>query len=112
MQISVGFGSQTHFHAVGGGGPLTFVSTISIGECCLVEPKSTHNGTKIQRLIEGALIEGKWEHLVRVVGQVINHSEYKAQIQGGYVLFSTALGSPYAGRLFCILVISAGLIIQ
>jgi hypothetical protein len=97
-KLSTGFGSQTYFHATGGSGPLTFVSAVRVGECHLIEPKSNSNG-KIQRLIEGAVIEGEWDRLVAVIGHVINQVEYKAQVQAGYVSFATALTSPDHGEL-------------
>ncbi|KIM77372.1 hypothetical protein PILCRDRAFT_12013 [Piloderma croceum F 1598] len=95
-RISTGFGSQTYFHAVGGSGPLTFISTIRVGDCHLIDPKHNPNG-RMQRLIEGALVEGEWEHLVGAIGQVINKSEYKAQIQAGYVSFATSFANPVSG---------------
>ncbi|KIM74689.1 hypothetical protein PILCRDRAFT_14243 [Piloderma croceum F 1598] len=95
-KISTGFGSQTYFHAVGGSGPFTFISTIRVSECYLIDPKPSANG-KTQRLIEGALVEGKWEQLVGAIGQVINKLEYKAQIQAGYLSFSTSFASPVPG---------------
>ena len=88
-KISTGFGSQIHFHAVGGGGPLTFVSTIRVADCYLVEPKLSKNG-KFQRLIDGGLIEGEWERLVGAIGQVIHQTEYVAQIVSGYFSFTTS----------------------
>jgi len=97
-KLSTGFGSQTYFHAAGGSGPLTFVSAVRVGECHLIDPKSNANG-KIQRLIEGAVIEGEWDRLVAVIGHVINQVEYKAQIQAGYVSFATALTTPESGKL-------------
>jgi hypothetical protein len=103
-KISIGFSSQTYFHAVGGSGPLTFISTIRVGECYLIDPKPSANG-KTQRLIEGALIEGEWERLAGAIGQVINKLEYKAQIQAGYLSFSTSFASPVPGELFYCLAI-------
>jgi hypothetical protein len=97
-KLSTGFGSQTYFHATGGGGPLTFVSAVRVGECHLIDPKTSANG-RIQRLIEGAVIAGEWDRLVAVIGHVINQVEYKAQIQAGYVSFATALTSPESGKL-------------
>lgn len=97
-KISTGMGSQTFFHAVGGSDPFIFVSTIRVGDCHLVEPKTTGNG-KLLKLIEGAGIEGEWDRLAGVIGQVINKSTYKAQIQAGYVSFSTSFGSADSGRL-------------
>jgi|SRR5882762_4747449 len=91
--------SQTYFHATGGSGPLTFVSYVRVGECHLIDPKTSANG-RIQRLIEGAVIAGEWDQLVAVIGHVINQVEYKAQIQAGYVLFATALMSPESGKLW------------
>jgi hypothetical protein len=88
-KISTGFGSQTYFHAVGGSGPLTFISTVMVGDCHLMDPKLSGNG-KLQKFIEGAGIEGEWERLVGAIGQVINKVEYRAQIQAGYVSFSTS----------------------
>jgi hypothetical protein len=110
-KVSTGFGSQTYFHTVGGSGPLTFVSTIRVGECHLVDPKTNPNG-KVLKLIEGALIEGEWERLVGVIGQVLNKPEYKAQILAGYVSFATAFASSESGRLFCHRAVLFALIIQ
>jgi hypothetical protein len=110
-KISTGFGSQTYFHAVGGSGPLTFISTIRVGDCHLIDPKPNPNG-RMQRLIEGALVEGEWERLVGAIGQVINKSEYKAQIQAGYVSFATLFANPVPGRLFYFLVIQIMLTTQ
>jgi hypothetical protein len=90
-KVSVGIGSQSHFHAVGGGGPLVFVSTIIVNECSLREPKMSQNG-KLHKFIEGACIEGEWERLVGAIGMIINETTYKAQFQGGNVLFGTAFG--------------------
>ena len=97
-KLSTGFGSQTYFHATGGSGPLTFVSAVRVGECHLIDPKTSANG-RIQRLIEGAVIAGEWDRLVAVIGHVINQVEFKAQIQAGYVSFATALTSPESGKL-------------
>lgn len=110
-RISTGFGSQTYFHAVGGSGPLTFISTVRVGDCHLIDPKHNPNG-KMQRLIEGALVEGEWERLVGAIGQVINKSEYKAQIQAGYVSFATSFANPVSGGLFHFLVIQIMLTTQ
>jgi hypothetical protein len=88
-KISTGMGGQKHFHTVGGGGPLTFVSTIRVADCYLVEPKLSKNG-KFQRLIEGGLIEGEWERMVGAIGQVIHQTEYVAQIAAGYFSFTTS----------------------
>lgn len=110
-KISTGFGSQTYFHAVGGSGPLTFISTIRVGDCHLIDPKPSANG-RMQRLIEGALVEGEWERLVGAIGQVIDKSEYKAQIQAGYVSFATSFANPVPGELFHFLTIFIMLITQ
>ena len=66
----------------------------------------------MQRLIEGALVEGEWERLVGAIGHVINKSEYKAQIQAGYVSFATSFANPVPGRLFYFLVIQIMLTTQ
>lgn len=98
--ISTGFGSQTYLHPVGGGSPLTFVSTVMVGDCHLIEPK-THTTGKMQKLIEGVGIEGEWERLIGALGQIIDKVEYKAQIQAGYISFSSAFASPESGMLAC-----------
>jgi hypothetical protein len=92
-KMSIGVGSQTYIHPVGGGLPFTFVSTVVVGECHLMQPKPNSNG-KIHKFIEGAGIEGEWDRLVGALGQVIDKVEYKAKIQAGYVSFSTAFGNP------------------
>jgi hypothetical protein len=93
--LSTGFGSQSYIHAVNGNTPLTFVSTVVVGECYLIDPKSMTN--KMQKLIEGAGIEGEWDRLVGVIGQVINQDEYKGQIQAGYLQFTTMFSSGDSG---------------
>jgi hypothetical protein len=90
--ISTGIGSQTHFHAIGGGGPLVFVSTVSVAACHLIEPMTQPNG-RDQKWIEGALVEGEWERLVGCIGQIINQDEYKGPVAAGYISFATALAS-------------------
>ncbi len=96
--ISTGFGGQTYLHAVGGSPPLTFVSTVVVGQCHLIDYK-THSNGKMQKLIEGIGIEGEWDRVVGALGQVIDKVEYKAQIQAGYVSFSTAFADPESGAL-------------
>lgn len=91
-KVSTAVGSQTYFHAVGGGGPLLFLSAVRVGECRLFEPRTSSNG-KTQKILEGALIEGEWERLVGAVGHIIDKVEYRAQIQAGYLSFSTAFAS-------------------
>lgn len=99
-KISIGVGSQTYLHPVGGGLPLTFVSTVIVGDCHLTQPKTSPNG-KMNKFIEGAGIEGEWDRLVGALGQVIDKVEYKAQIQAGYVSFSTAFASSESGVFPC-----------
>ena len=95
-RISTGVGSQTYLHPVGGGTPFTFVSTVVVSDCQLIQPKMNPNG-KLNKFIEGQGIEGEWERLVGPIGQVINQVEYKAQIQAGYISFLTAFGNPESG---------------
>jgi hypothetical protein len=103
--LSMGFGSQSYIHAVGSNAPLTFVSTVVVGECYLIDPRSINN--KMQKLIEGAGIEGEWDRLVGVIGQVINQSEYKAQIQAGYLQFTTMFSSGDSGAFtYCFVTLS------
>jgi hypothetical protein len=80
---------------VGGSAPVTFVSVVKVRECFLVNPKVSNN--KIQKVIEGASIDGEWERVVCAIGQIINHKEYKSQIQGGYLQFSTTFSPVVAG---------------
>jgi hypothetical protein len=94
-RLSTGFGSQTYIHPVGGSAPVTFVSVVKVRECFLVDPKVSNN--KIQKVIEGASIDGEWERVVCAIGQIINHEEYKSQIQGGYLQFSTTFSPVVAG---------------
>ena len=98
-RISIGVGSQTYLHPVGGGAPFTFVSTVVVGDCHLTQPKMGTNG-KWNKFIEGAGIEGEWERLVGALGQIIDKVEYRAQVQGGYVSFSTAFSSAESGAFF------------
>lgn len=98
-KLSTGFGSQTYIHSVGGSGPITFVSTVKVRECYLIDPK-VHNN-KIQKLIEGAGIDGEWERLVCAVGQIIKLQEYKSQVQAGYLQFSTTFATGTSGMSVC-----------
>jgi hypothetical protein len=91
-RISTGFGSQTYFHAIGGGPAIMFTSIVQVSACYLDEPKVSSNG-KMQKLIEGACIEGEWERLVGAIGQVIHAREFKGQLNGGNLLFSTSFAS-------------------
>ncbi len=95
-KISTGFGNQTYFHAVGGGPPFVFTSVIHVSACHLDEPKHNSNG-KVQKLIEGACIEGEWERLVGAIGQVIHAREFMGQINGGDLSFGTAYASADSG---------------
>ena len=92
-KISIGIGSQNPFHAVSGSGPLVFVSTIVVSECNLREPKLNSKNGKLQKVIEGACIEGEWERLVGAIGMIVNATDYKAQFQGGNLSFGTAFAS-------------------
>ena len=94
-KLSTGFGSQTYIHPVGGSGPITFVSTVKVRECYLIDPK-VHNN-KIQKMIEGAGIDGEWERLVCAIGQIIDQQEYKSQVQAGYLQFSTTFATGTSG---------------
>lgn len=96
-KISTGFGSQTYFHASGSTGPLTFVSTVKVGSCHLINAKLNSGNGRFQKQIEGACIEGEWERMVGAIGQVIGKVEYKSQINGGYMSFATALSSTDSG---------------
>jgi hypothetical protein len=100
-KLSTGFGSQTYIHPVGGSGPITFVSTVKVRECHLIDAK-VHNN-KIQKVIEGAGIDGEWERLVCAVGQIIDQQEYKSQVQAGYLQFSTTFATGASGM--CVLII-------
>jgi hypothetical protein len=63
-----------------------------------MEPKFGNN-KKWQKFIEGALVEGEWDRLAGVVGHIINKTEYRAQIQGGYLSFSTSYSVSPSGML-------------
>jgi hypothetical protein len=95
-KISTGVGSQTHFHAVGGSSPLVFISTIVVHSCNIQDPKMNSNG-KLQKVIEGACIEGEWERLVGAIGMIVNAAEFKSQIMAGNLTFGTAYASPDYG---------------
>lgn len=104
-KLSTGFGSQTYIHPVGGSSPVTFVSTVKVRECCLIDPREKNN--KVQKTIEGAGIDGEWERLVCAIGQIIDRQEYKSQIQAGYLEFSTTFSTGAAGmsvrwRFYCL----------
>jgi hypothetical protein len=90
--VSTGFGSQSYFHAVGGGPPIIFLSTIIVSDCNLSEPKLTYNN-KLQKSIEGACLEGEWERLVGAVGQIIRVREFGGQLIGCNLSFGTAYAS-------------------
>jgi hypothetical protein len=91
-RISTGVG-RSFFHRVGGGPAMVFVSVIVVKECYLDKPKASSNG-KLQKIIEGACIEGEWERLVGAIGQIIHAREYKAQLYLDNLTFGTAYGSP------------------
>lgn len=90
--ISIGVGSSNYFHAVGGSAPYVFISLILVNTCYLEEPRTSTAG-KTQKLIEGACIEGEWERLVGCIGQIIHAREFKGQVQGGNLSFTTAFAS-------------------
>jgi hypothetical protein len=56
---------------------------------------------KQQKVIEGACIEGKWEHLVGAIGMIVNAAEFKSQIMAGNLTFGTAYASPDYGMYTC-----------
>ena len=99
VKLSTGFGSQTYIHPVGGSGPITFVSTVKVRECYLIDPKLHNN--KIQKFIEGAGIDGEWERLVCAIGQIIDQEEYKSQVQAGYLQFCTTFSAGTSGMSVC-----------
>jgi len=91
-KISTGVGSLTYFHAVGGGTPIIFLSTIVVKDCNLQDAKMSSTG-RFQKIIEGACIEGEWERLVSAIGQVIHAREFKAQLYMDNLSFATTYGS-------------------
>jgi hypothetical protein len=99
--ISTGFGNQTYFHPVGGGAPFVFTSVIHVSSCHLEEPKVNSNG-KMQKVIEGACIEGEWERLIGAIGQVIHAREFKGQLNGSNLSFGTAYTSVDSGMCIAI----------
>jgi len=91
-KISTGMGSSTHFHAVGGGAPIVFLSTIVVKDCNLQDAKVSSTG-RFQKVIEGACIEGEWERLVGAIGHVIHAREFKAQYYMDNLSFATTYSS-------------------
>jgi hypothetical protein len=91
-KISTGVGSSTYFHAVGGGMPIVFLSTIVVKDCNLQDAKISSTGRR-QKVIEGACIEGEWERLVGAIGHVIHAREFKAQYYVDNLSFATAYDS-------------------
>ena len=92
MVISTGVGNSNYFHLVGGGGPYMFTSLILVSSCHLNEPKVSSAG-RTQKLVEGACIEGEWERLVGCIGHIIHSREFRGQIAGGNVSFTTAFAT-------------------
>lgn len=92
VRISTGVGSSTYFHAVGGGTPIVFLSTIVIKDCSLQAAKISSAG-RSQKIIEGACIEGEWERLVGAIGHIIHARKFKAQLYLNNLSFATAYGS-------------------
>jgi hypothetical protein len=97
--ISIGVGSSTYFHPVGGGAPYIFTSLIQVSSCYLEGPKILPSG-RTQKLVEGACIEGEYERLVGCIGQIIRLREFKGQIAGGNISFTTAFAQANNGMLF------------
>ena len=64
--------------------------------CNIQDPKMNSNG-KLQKVIEGACIEGEWERLVGAIGMIVNAAEFKSQIMAGNLTFGTAYASPDYG---------------
>jgi len=96
-------GSSTYFHAVGGGTPIIFLSTIVVKDCNLQDAKMSSTG-RFQKVIEGACIEGEWEHLVGAIGHIIHAREFKAQFYMDNLSFATAYSSDNCiFSLFCLL---------
>ena len=50
--------------------------------------------------MEGACIEGEYERLVGCIGQIIRLREFKGQIAGGNISFTTAFAPVNNGMLF------------
>ena len=100
MVISTGVHNSNYFHPVGGGAPYVFTSLILVSSCHLDEPKTSHAGRK-QKTVEGACIEGEWERLVGCIGQIINSREFRGQIAGGNVSFTTAFATAKNCKFSC-----------
>ena len=97
-KVSHGIGNKNnYFHANGGNLPITFVSTIVVSECHLIEPRYNKANGRSLKTIAGACIEGEMERMVGAIGQIINEAQYKAQIEAGNISFSTSLSSGDAG---------------
>ena len=97
--ISIGIGSLTYFHPVGRGAPYIFTSLIQVSSCYLDGPKIWPTG-RTQKLVAGACIEGEYERLVGCIGQIIHLREFKGQIAGGNISFTTAFAPANNGMLF------------
>jgi hypothetical protein len=100
MVISTGIGSSNYFHPVGGGTPYVFMSLIMVNSCYLDDPKTLSAG-KMQKLVEGACIEGEWETLVGCISQIISSREFRGQIVGGNISFTTAFATARNGMFLC-----------
>ena len=91
-------GSSTYFHAVGGGTPIIFLSTIVVKDCNLQDAKMSSTG-RFQKVIEG-----EWERLVGAIGHIIHAREFKAQFYMDNLSFATAYSSDNCiFSLFCLL---------
>jgi hypothetical protein len=100
MVVFTSVRSSNYFHPVGGGAPYVFTSLIMVSLCYLDEPKTLSAG-KTQKLVEGACIEGEWERLVGCIGQIISSREFRGQIVGGNVSFTTVFATARNSMLLC-----------
>ena len=90
--ISTGEHGRNYFHAVGGGPPMVFISIIRVHSCNLFNPVVSVGVGKLQRSVQGSMIEGEWERFVGSVGMIIKNKEFRAPLNRDYLSFSTVFG--------------------
>lgn len=88
-KLSIYQNGANYIHPVGNSAaPLVFTSVGISGKCNLYEPRMV--GTKAVKAINVVIISGESERLVGAIGMILNETEYKAQLYGSELTFSTS----------------------
>jgi hypothetical protein len=95
--VSIGVNGRNYMHAVGGGGPMIFISIIRVHACNIFEPLLSQGVGKPLRSVQGAMIEGEWERAIGSIGMIINEKEFRAPLFRDDLSFTTAFGSNESG---------------